>query len=156
MDIQQGPILAVNPIQHLLESGLRGLGQNYPLVSWVMAHPLLAAIGILVSLALLQIILGSMSNLIKHLFISLIKSPYSLLKWLLGKRLVSTTNRSSSAKTQDRIMATLHRLEACKREQDQLLQELKKLIAEGNAPANVARPAATSLPTAAPVSKTSS
>ncbi|NJK41223.1 MAG: hypothetical protein HC934_07475 [Acaryochloridaceae cyanobacterium SU_2_1] len=137
MGVQQWGILAINPVQHLLDNWLQGLGQDYPILPWVMAHPLLAIIGILVSLALLQLLLGSISNIIKHLFVSLIKSPYSLLRWLLGKTTIpfrfspfSASNHPDAGKTQDRIVVTLNRLETCKREQDQLLQELKKLISE--------------------------
>lgn len=125
--------LAINPVQTALERWFQGLADRYPALSWMVAHPVLAVICLLVLLAIIQILLGWISGGIKHLLFSIIKSPYSLVKWLLGKTTApfsgsAKTPLSNRSRTQDQVTAILKRLDHCQREQDQLLLELKSLL----------------------------
>lgn len=125
--------LAINPVQTALERWFQSLADSYPALSWMVGHPLLAVISLLVLLAIIQILLGWISGGIKHLLFSIVKSPYSFVKWLLGKTTApfsggTKTPLSSKGRTQDQVTAILKRLDHCQREQDQLLLELKSLL----------------------------
>lgn len=126
--------LAINPVQTALERWFQSIAESYPALSWMVAHPILAVISLLVVLAIVQILLGWLSGGIKHLLFSIVKSPYYLVKWLLAKTtapLGSTKNkfsRSTQGKTQDQVTSILKRLDHHQREQDKLLQELKSLL----------------------------
>lgn len=135
MGLGHDHILAINPVQTALERWFQSLADSYPALSWMVAHPIFAVISLLVVLALMQILLGWISGGIKHLLLSILKSPYSLVRWLLGKTAVpfgtsskTKLGRATKGKTQDQITSILKRLDHCQREQDKLLLELKTLL----------------------------
>ncbi|WP_299409000.1 hypothetical protein [Acaryochloris sp. IP29b_bin.148] len=126
--------LAINPMQTILERWLQSLADSYPALSWMVAHPLLAVLSLLVVLAIVQILLGWLSSGIKHLLFSIVKSPYSLVRWLLEKGTAPLNGpktkfgRSPKDKTQDQVISILKRLNHHQQEQDKLLKELKSLL----------------------------
>lgn len=126
---------AINPVQTALERWFQSLADSYPALSWMVAHPVLAVVSLLVVLAMIQILLGWISSGIKHLLFSIVKSPYSLVRWLLGKTAAplgsSTTkfHKVSQNKTSGQVSTLLKRLDHHHREQEKLIQELKTLLA---------------------------
>jgi hypothetical protein len=135
MDFWQFNTLAINPIQSMLAKWFHNLENSYPVLSWLVAHPVIAVISLLVVLAVIQILLGWISSGIKHLLVSIVKSPYSLVRWLLGKTTaplssakIQQFSRSGKGKESDQITALLKRLDHHQQEQDKLIKELKSLL----------------------------
>lgn len=126
---------AINPVQTVLERWFQSLAESYPALSWMVAHPLLALISLLVLLAMIQILLGWISSGIKHLLFSIVKSPYFLVKWLLEKTTVplgnskTNFNKLSKNKIPEQVSTLLRRLDHHHREQEKLILELKTLLA---------------------------
>lgn len=127
--------LAINPVQTALERWFQNLADSYPALTWMVAHPVLAVISLLVILAIVQILLGWISGGIKHLLLTIIKSPYSIVRWLLTKTTAPLSNssknklnRSTQIKTQDQVTSILKRLDSHQREQEKLLTELRSLL----------------------------
>ncbi|NJN39435.1 MAG: hypothetical protein HC790_13225 [Acaryochloridaceae cyanobacterium CSU_3_4] len=135
MDLWQFSTLAINPLQSTLVRWFHSLGDSYPILSWLIAHPVAAVISLLVFLAVIQLLLGWISSGIKHLLVSIVKSPYSLVRWFLGKTTaplgsakIQKFSRSGKGKEPDQITAILKRLDHHQHEQDKLLKELKSLL----------------------------
>lgn len=128
---------AINPLQTTLVRWFQSLADSYPALSWMVAHPLLAVISLLVVLAIIQILLGWISSGIKHLLFTIVKSPYSFVRWLLGKTTAPLSNpkrhKVSKYQTSAQVSALLKRLDQHHREQGKLIQELKTLTHKGDA-----------------------
>lgn len=126
--------LAINPVQTFLERWFQNLADHYPTLSWMVAHPIVAVISLLVVLAIVQILLGWISGGIKHLLFSIAKSPYSLVRWLLGKTTAPLSNtttkfqKASKSKIPDQVTTIIKRLNHHQQEQERLLQELNTLL----------------------------
>ena len=125
---------AINPVQTALERWFQSLSASYPALSWMVGHPLLAVISLLVLLAIVQILLGWISSGIKHLLFTIFKSPYSLVRWLLGKTASplnppqNRLNKWSKGKTTEQVSTLLKRLDHHHREQEKLILELTTLL----------------------------
>jgi hypothetical protein len=118
--------------------------EPYLNITWWVSHPLVMLVAVVVLLVLAQGVLGLVSNVIKQLLLLIVKSPYLLLQWLLAKsstslNLPTLTLKSPSRKhkvgTEDnnlqaRLLTVLNQLEMTKQEQDQVLKELKIILAE--------------------------
>lgn len=127
---------AINPVQTALDRWFQSLSTSYPALSWMVGHPILAVISLLVLLAIIQILLGWISSGIKHLLFTIFKSPYSLVRWLLGKTAAplspSKPNKWPKGKSSEQVSTLLKRLDHHHREQEKLISELKTLTAFTN------------------------
>ncbi|WP_299484881.1 hypothetical protein [Acaryochloris sp. IP29b_bin.137] len=129
--------LAINPLQTALDRWLQSLADSYPALSWMVAHPVWAIISLLVVLAIVQILLGWISSGIRHLLFSIVKSPYSLVKWLLGQTTAPLSppkrNKLSFHKPSERVSTLLRRLDHLHQEQETLILELKTILSHKDA-----------------------
>lgn len=129
--------VATNPVQTVLARWFQSLADSYPALSWMVSHPILAVISLLVVLAIVQILLGWISSGIKHLLFSIVKSPYSLVRWLLGKTTAPLSppkrNKLSKHKTSEQVSILLKRLDHHHQEQEKLIIELKTLLTHKDA-----------------------
>jgi hypothetical protein len=92
--------------------------------SWLFAHPI-ALIGvILLALFLLSGLLSAIAQLTQRLWIGLLRSPWQLTRWIFGKG-SQWVKRDPQP---DRLTIVLDRLESLKREEDELLQEVRSLL----------------------------
>lgn len=129
---------AINPVQTALDRWFQSLSASYPALSWMVGHPILAVISLLILLAIIQILLGWISSGIKHLLFTIFKSPYSLVRWLLGKTAAPLTppktksNKWSKSKSTEHVSTLLKRLNHHHREQEKLILELTTLIAHNS------------------------
>jgi len=125
---------AINPVQTALGRWFQSVSASYPALSWMVGHPFLAVISLLVLLAIVQILLGWISSGIKHLLFTIFKSPYSLVRWLLGKTAAplnppkNRPNKWSKGKTTEQVSTLLKRLDHHHREQEKLILELTTLL----------------------------
>lgn len=113
---------AINPVQTALDRWFQSLSTSYPALSWMVGHPILAVISLLVLLAIIQILLGWISSGIKHLLFTIFKSPYSLVRWLLGKTAAPLSpakpNKWPKGKSSEHVSTLLKRLDHHHREQE--------------------------------------
>jgi hypothetical protein len=117
---------------------------QHPRISWLLANPgwLLAAL--IVMLFLLSGLLRVVASLTEKLWLELLKLPIRVVYWLwqgsllllrrpapTQSNLPSSSLIRSSDHPPDRLTEVLDRLEALRREQDELMQEMKSLLDDG-------------------------
>jgi type VI protein secretion system component VasK len=107
----------------------------HPYGNWLLTHPLWAIGLVLIALLLLSGLFGAIAQLTQTLWIILLRSPLLLVGWVvLGiVQLVKVPFKPKGAlpaaeTKQQRLAEILDRLEALKREQDELLQEVKQIL----------------------------
>mgnify|MGYP004468667287 CR=1 FL=1 len=132
----------VNPLNQFWQSLLNPirawLGQ-YPWLQWLVTHPLWLGITLLLLIFLVSGLIGAIGQLTQRIWIALLRSPFQLLQWLFVGvfRLTRTLLgwKAEPAKlpaenSQTRLQELLDRLDALRQEQDELLQEVKTILAE--------------------------
>ena len=121
-----------NPIQELGEAW----AVIYPLIHWVIEHPIASLVLMLIGLYLLWGVLRGLIYLTERLWIRLLRSPLWLVQTLWnGRQLPSFLSRSNHEVSQhqacDRLRALIEQLEAAHQQQEQLLtlakEELRKI-----------------------------
>lgn len=135
--------MAENLWQPLLTRWLDQGTQPYLNITWWASHPLVMVVAIVVLLVIAQGILGLVSKVIKQLLLLIVKSPLLLVQWLLAKSSKSLNVPTLAIKApnfirksgpkdtlNERLQIVLNQLESAQKEQDRVLKELKKLLAE--------------------------
>jgi hypothetical protein len=97
--------------------------------AWLFTHPIALVICALIALFLLSGLLSAIAQLTQRLWIGLLRSPLSLTRWIFGKG-SQLVKRPFAEPQPDRLMVVLDRLESLKREEDELLQEVRSLLAK--------------------------
>lgn len=136
MNIGQSSYQVNSLLLNLVTGGLSSWSGTVLNLAWWFAHPLLAVITVIGLLLLLQGLLSLLSSLIRQILLSVVKAPYKLVQWSLSKTAVpfnrfAEPNANPSRAMQDvpeRLLQVLTQLEAARREQDKLLQELKTIL----------------------------
>ena len=107
----------------------------HPYGKWLLIHPLWAIGLVLIALLLLFGLFGAIAQLTQKLWIILLRSPLLLVGWVvlglvqLAKIPFKPKGALPAAETkQQRLTEILDRLDALKREQDELLQEVKQIL----------------------------
>lgn len=130
---------AVNSFWESLTAPVQDWLSQHPLLLWLAAHPLWLLGTVLLLLFLLSGLLRAVASLTEKLWLGLLRLPILLMQWawrgslfllrrpaaksgLLGS--TELTNPSS-----DRLTEVLERLETLRQEQDELMQEVKLLLA---------------------------
>ncbi|MGB7485122.1 MAG: hypothetical protein WA901_02960 [Phormidesmis sp.] len=108
-------------------------------IAVAFAHPLIAVAILLLSIGLLQLAADLMKRLLKAVITFILTLPFTLSQWLWKK---ATTAPESKQTQVDRLMA---QLETLRQEQDQVLEELKILLASGSSTNDVVAKLSTSL-----------
>jgi len=109
-----------------LDTLARFANQLQTAIAVAFAHPLIAVAILLLSIGLLQLAADLMKRLLKAVITSILTLPFTLSQWLWKK---ATTAPESKQTQIDRLMT---QLETLRQEQDQVLEELKILLASGN------------------------
>lgn len=118
---------------------------QYPVLLWLATHPLWLLAAVLVVLFLLSGLLRAVAGLTEKLWLVLLSLPVNLMRWL-WQGMVFLLSRPFASKPvveagfvnppvlnpQDRLTEVLNRLEALRQEQDELLKEVKSLLAARN------------------------
>jgi hypothetical protein len=108
---------------------------THPMLAWLITHPLYAlAIGLLL-LVLLWGLIGAIANLVQQAWSALLHAPLKLIRWtwrssvnLLKVNALPKATPLESDKNQ-RLADLLNQLEAIRLQQDQLLEEVKAILA---------------------------
>jgi len=107
----------------------------HPMLAWLITHPLYAlAIGLLL-LVLLWGLIGAIANLVQRAWSALLHAPLKLIRWtwrgsinLIKVNALPKAIPLESDKNQ-RLADLLSQLEAIRLQQDQLLEEVKAILA---------------------------
>lgn len=122
-------------IQASINSSLNSWIADHPRLVWLVNHPLQTLGLLLLGIFLFSGLLKAVSNLSEKFWVVLFSSPFKLVSSGLG--LISKSSQGREKKLEDilrgndrqtRITAIINRLEAIKKEQDLLLEELAGLI----------------------------
>ncbi|WNZ25402.1 hypothetical protein HJG54_22810 [Leptolyngbya sp. NK1-12] len=116
---------------------------QYPTLLWLAMHPLWLLGTILLLLFLLSGLLRAIARVTEKLWLWLLMFPVTLVRWLWqgtlfllsrpfsGKSLPQSSFVNPPAlETPDRLTEVLNRLESLRQEQNELLQEVKVLLAK--------------------------
>ena len=100
--------------------------------AWSVQHPYWAVAIALLTLTLLNVLIGLTSNALKQAVSWLLRTPLKLAQWALWQGLRSTRqalSRQQPPTIEEQIATTLQQLDTLRQEQDVLLQDLKTLLA---------------------------
>ncbi|HEY9640517.1 MAG TPA: hypothetical protein V6C57_08535 [Coleofasciculaceae cyanobacterium] len=133
-------ILSTQIIDRLLDSitaPLRDWLNAHPAGYWLVSHPLWSVGLLLISLLLLSGLLGAIAQLTQKLWIGILQAPWTLTRWIFTTvfHLLKSLLRWQGSvepepnRHQERLTEILTRLEVLKQEQDELLQEVKAILA---------------------------
>ncbi|MBD3883036.1 hypothetical protein IFO70_14825 [Phormidium tenue FACHB-886] len=109
----------------------------HPYGNWLLMHPLWAIGLVLIVLLLLSGLFGAIAQLTQRLWIALLQFPVLLTRWIfvgtfqLGRAIfqLKPAPAPTADTQQQRLAEILDRLEVLKQEQDELLQEVKQILA---------------------------
>jgi hypothetical protein len=110
---------------------------QHPVFLWLATHPWWLLITILVILFLLSGLLRAVAGLTEKLWLGLLRLPILLVQWVWRGSLFLLRRPfapkplalQASVTPPDRLTEVLDRLEALRQEQDELLKEVKSLLA---------------------------
>jgi hypothetical protein len=122
-------------IQSSIDASLNSWIDNHPQLVWSINHPL-QSVGILILLLIMSAgLLGAISDITKNFWLSLFTFPLKIISkvWstisnLSKKNNDGQKNISGETETQKRIAEILSHLEANRKEESLLLQELESLL----------------------------
>ena len=131
----------INGLQAALMASVQGWLATHPMVSWLAAHPLISVGLLFFFLFLFWGLLSAIARLTEDLWLFIVRLPLRFVQWLFGlialalKLPTARANpgRASKKGNSDRLNQILTRLEAIHQEQDELMQELSKLLAKEKA-----------------------
>lgn len=108
--------------------------QDHPIAAWFLTHPIISLIGLLVMVVLLRGLLGAIAHLTERIWLAVLRLPVTIVTRSVSA-VMSLVNRPAIAATlpeepspQKRLTLILDRLEALRREQDELLQEVRTML----------------------------
>jgi hypothetical protein len=107
---------------------------EHPLVAWFVLHPLwgLAVLG--VAILLLAGLWSAIARLTEGFWLTLVKFPFQVVTWLFATTTGLLVRRWAKAAPQeanaDRLGEIIARLESLQTEQEDLLQEMRQLLAD--------------------------
>lgn len=107
---------------------------THPILAWIITHPLYAvALGLLL-LVLLWGLIGAIANLVQQAWSALLHAPLRLIRWIwrssIGLLTAATLPKAAPEPDKNQRLADLlNQLEAIRLQQDQLLEEVKAILA---------------------------
>lgn len=128
----------INGLQAALMESIGGWLTSHPIIGWLVTHPLFASGLLLLFLFLFWGLLSAIARLTEGIWLFIVQLPLRLAQWLFGLiakglKMPATRVMMGSAPTKanpDRLSQILNRLDAIHKEQDELMQELSKLLAK--------------------------
>ena len=130
----------LNPILMPLQEWLN----THPFWNWLLIHPLWLVAAIILLLFLLAGLLGAIARLTEKIWLAILQAPLKLIQLIWWGTIalfkLPFTPRATAVKSlaaePDRLAVILERLDAIRAEQDELLQEVRSILAvqaQGNA-----------------------
>ena len=125
---------AQHKLQGVMTQPIADWLQGHPNIAWAIDHPLIALGLLLIVLLLLSGLLQAIARLTAQVWIWLLQSPLKLIRWLFYGLLRFTQRQPKlpalpATPQQERLTLILQRLETMRQEQDELLQEVRSLLA---------------------------
>lgn len=138
MDFERG---LSNRFIHDLWAGLTAPIQtwlgHHPIAQWLFAHPLWLVVLAGLAILLLVGLFGAIGRMTEKLWLVVLLAPFRLIFWGLNQlaKLVRFVfglkpAPAAAAKPQERLSEILDRLELLRQEQDELLREVKAILAK--------------------------
>lgn len=121
-------------IQNIVLGSFQDWLTDHPMLAWLITHPLYAlAIGLLL-LVLLWGLIGAIANLVQQAWSALLHAPLRLIHWIwrssIGLLTAATLPKAAPEPDKhQRLSDLLNQLETIRLQQDQLLEEVKAILA---------------------------
>lgn len=107
--------------------------QAHPIFAWGIDHPLWTLAVLFVTLLLLSGLLKAIGRFTEQIWIWLLRSPIMLMQWVFAIALQWMRRKPPALPAvtpqQERLTLILQKLETMRQEQDELLQEVRALLA---------------------------
>ena len=121
-------------LQSALLKPLQTWLSDHPMAAWFVLHPLWAGVLVVLILLLLAGLWSAIARLTEGFWMTLVRLPFQLVTWLfvttVGLVLKRWPKGEATAVSPDRLGEIMARLEALQIEQENLLQEMRQLLAE--------------------------
>ncbi len=106
--------------------------EQHPRIFWLLQHPVITLVGILISVILCSRLLFAIAYLIDRIWLWIIKAPWLLLKSLLGIKnktaeAVGNTINYELAINPEQLTKIVNQLERIEKQQKQILQDVASL-----------------------------
>lgn len=121
------PALAWGALPESLDGLATFSAQLQAVTGFVIAHPLWSVGALILAVVLLQVLADLLRRLLKSGLTFLLKLPLLLSQWLWER--VVTSRRSAPVAQASQVEHLISRLEALRAEQDEVVTELKRLLA---------------------------
>jgi hypothetical protein len=129
------PNRMLEPIQESLNNSAQNWLLGHPFLNWLVEHPFASLLLLLLLWFLLGGLLRAISNLSERIWLGLLQSPLNLSRVILAKfrpdhllNLGLFYPAFSTTEKQKRLSYIVKRLEELKQEQDELWQEMTKIL----------------------------
>ncbi|MBE9179268.1 hypothetical protein IQ268_11910 [Oculatella sp. LEGE 06141] len=125
-----------NAVQTAIAQSIQTWLEGHPMLAWFITHPLIALFLMLVLIWLGWGLLGAIAHLSERIWLMTLQAPLKVGRWMLH-RVAALFQRGdrpqalpkiSPNQAQEKLATLLDRLEAVKREQDELLKEVRALV----------------------------
>jgi hypothetical protein len=121
-------------LQSALLKPLQSWLMEHPIVAWLVMHPLWGVALLGVAILLFAGLWSAIARLTEGFWLTLVRLPFQLISWLFTAVTALLVRRWAQGPapeaTSDRLSEIVARLEALQTEQEDLLQEMRQLLAE--------------------------
>jgi hypothetical protein len=122
----------VDSISQTLLTSVQSWMATHPILAWVMGHPLWAIALFFLALLLCWGLLGALARLVQQAWLFLLQAPLNLMRFLFSGLFklfrISLPTTKVEEPVEQKLLDTLERLEALRREQEILMQEVKTML----------------------------
>lgn len=122
---------------------------SHPFWNWWLTHPLWLLVAIVFALFLLVGLLGAIARLTEKIWLAVLQAPFQLTRWIFWGvlsllQIPFTPKASATENQQERLLTLLNRLETMRQEQEDVLREVRSILALDHPASNSAKIASTS------------
>lgn len=121
--------------QNLINNAIQNWLDAHPTLSWIVDHPIWTLVLGLLVLFLLWGLLNAIARFTEQFWMVLLRLPVRLSQWLFRgspKVLMGLLPFQPKEDPKKQLQEVLDRLEELRKEEDQLLEQVKKLLASQN------------------------
>ena len=119
-------------MEFAIQSFFNSWVEKHPLIFWLLQHPVISLVSILLITVLLFRLFAALAQLLDKLWIWLLKSPIILIKYILGiknktSEEVSTINPHELTIEPEKISQIIQQLEIINQQQQQIMKDIATL-----------------------------
>lgn len=124
----------MNP-QNFINNAIQNWLESHPKIDWMVDHPLWTLILGLLTIFLFWGLLNAIARFTEQFWLALLRSPLKLSQWIFrgSPKLVAGLFRLKPKEDpQKQLKEIVDRLEELRKEEDQLIEQVRKIVASQN------------------------